>query len=217
MKSKKILYLLAALIVVALLCGVYVKYGESKMSASTESECVASSEEVGTGNDETDASQEAADRMRDIYAQIIANGRDSVETGAGSYGYLLFDTPDYLSEDYYQWYRRTEDYDDKMGNEGMRFHDFDHWGTMQEFSCITKAEVKKSEVLSNGRVRVDLDLEFASYNIVDKEPNYTATQPVALVLVKERDGWFVDDFLDKDGDSEKAQMKEYLKEEAEAK
>jgi hypothetical protein len=77
--------------------------------------------------------------------------------------------------------------------------------------------VKKSEVLSNGRVRVDLDLECAAYNIGDKEPNYTATQPVALVLVKERDGWFVDDFLDKDGDSEKAQMKEYLKEEAEAK
>ncbi len=210
MKSKKILYLLATLIVVVLLCGVYVKYGERKTGASAGSECVGSSEEVGTGNDETDASQEAADRVRDIYAQIIANGRDSVEAGAGSYGYLLFDTPDYLSEDYYQWYRRTEDYDDKMGNEGMRFHDFDHWGTMQEFTCITKAEVKKSEVLSDGRVRVDVDLECAAYNIGEKEPNYTATQPVALVLVKERDGWFVDDFLDKDGDSEKAQMKEYL-------
>lgn len=210
MKSKKILYLLATLLVVALLCGVYVKYGERKTGASAGSECVGSSEEVGTGNDETDASQEAADRVRDIYAQIIANGRDSVEAGALSYDSRLFDTRDYLSADYYQWYKKTEDYDNAKGNEGWRFFSYDHWGTVQEFTCITKAEVKKSEVLSDGRVRVDVDLECAAYNIGDKEPNYTATQPVALVLVKERDGWFVDDFLDKDGDSEKAQMKEYL-------
>ena len=49
------------------------------------------------------------------------------------------------------------------------------------------------------------------YKYGGKESNCTATQPVALVLVKERDRWFVDDFLDKDGNSEKAQMKEYLK------
>lgn len=49
------------------------------------------------------------------------------------------------------------------------------------------------------------------YKYGGKESNCTATQPVALVLVKERDGCFVDDFLDKDGNSEKAQMKEYLK------
>lgn len=56
-----------------------------------------------------------------------------------------------------------------------------------------------------------LDSLHQPYKYGGKESNCTATQPVALVLVKERDRCFVDDFLDKDGNSEKAQMKEYLK------
>lgn len=155
-----------------------------------------------------------ADRVHDIYARIIANGRDSVESGALSYDSRLFDTRDYLSADYYRWYKKVEDYDNAKDNEGWRFFNYDHWGTQTEYNCITKAGVAQTESLPDGRVQVRVELECASYNIGEKTPSYTAPEVVTLILVRDQpDGWYVDDFLDKDGGSEKERMKEYLKKE----
>ena len=153
----------------------------------------------------------AADRVRDIYARVIANGRDSVEAGSLSYDSRMFDTRDYLSADYYQWYKKTEDYDNAKDNEGWRFFSYDHWGTLTEYNCIAKAKVARTEDLPDGRVLVRVELECASYNIGEKTPYYTAPEVVTLILVRDQpDGWYVDDFLDANGDSEKERMKQYL-------
>lgn len=142
--------------------------------------------------------QTAEVRLQAIYADVFgwyAKAEKSPE--------VLQQMPDfdeqYMSAGYKDALHKVQAVDKQAEADGeIGFLDSDHWIQGQDFQNL-KMSVIGVKPDGNDRCKADVDIT-----------NCGTTKRIAVVLVKENGQWMIDDFV-VDGQSEKTQMLEYVK------
>ncbi len=142
--------------------------------------------------------REAGDSLRAVYADVFAWYAKAEKDIS-----LLSRKPDfearYMSSSYNTLYRRVLAADEAVEKGGeIGFFDSDHWICGQDFQNLS-ATVAKVTRLGAGKCAAEVVVT-----------NCGQRDTLGVDLVKEGESWKIDDFR-RDGESEKAQMRAYLK------
>lgn len=149
----------------------------------------------------------AKERVESIYKEMIELYKQSDD---GFADLSKFNTRDFLSEEYMALWQKAEAKYSSEGNE-MGYFDYDHWGSMQDpGSGLVEVNVRPWLIkkISDTKEEINVSLTFGREEKGGIIPE--RSQDLTLIIVKERDGWFIDNFII-DDINEKANMEKYLK------
>ncbi len=154
------------------------------------------SAKVETAADTVTTTQAVDKRVNEIYANVFAWYARAEKDISVINKMPNFDSI-YTSADYKEALRKVKARDKQSEANGeMGFFDHDHWVCGQDFQNLSMKLVK-TEATAPSKCTADVDIT-----------NCGTTTRVELDLVLENGQWMIDDFKT-DGQSEKAQMREY--------